>query len=397
MGEKIVILKKSREIPVKRRHPWVFSGAISKVFGDPGYGDVVLVLSYKKEELGYGWYSPRSQIRVRMLSFGMSDEKIDDEFFFKRLHRAYSYRKDVKSLVNSNAYRIVNSEGDFLPGLIIDFYNGYIVCQFLSCGAEKIKHIVLSYLKKQINPDGIYERSDVDVRLKEGLNPVSRTLFGNIPDRIEIQERDVKFYVDIKKGHKTGFYLDQRENRYFLGKISNNKNILNCFCYTGGFGLHALKNRAKKVVNIDTSIDSLEILRENLLLNNIEKSRYEIKRQNVFASLKEYIEAKQLFDIVILDPPKFVKQTSDLKEGIAGYKKLNKRALKIIKPGGYLITFSCSGLVDLQQFKKIIMECGLDCGRDISILKEMCAGVDHPYPPALKYGKYLKGLAIKVE
>ncbi|GAB6888830.1 class I SAM-dependent methyltransferase [Desulfothermus okinawensis JCM 13304] len=395
MEGKIVVLKKTREIPVKMRHPWIYSGAISRVSGNPYPGDVVLVMSYKKEPLGYGWYSPKSQIRVRMLSYD-TEEKIDEEFFFKKMDSAYRYRKDVSPFLGSNAYRLVNSEGDGLPGLIVDYYNGYIVCQFLSAGSEKIKDLILQYLTENIKLCGIVERSDVGVRVKEGLNIVNNVLFGEIPDKIKIQEKDVSFLVDIKKGHKTGFYLDQRENRYFVGNISHNKKVLNCFSYTGGFGLHALIGGAKKVINIDRSEEALKILKDNLSINNISKDEFEIIRENVFSSLRSYMELGESFDMVILDPPKFVKQTSQLKDGIKGYKKLNKRALKIVKPGGYLITFSCSGLVDRDNFEKIIIDSAISSGRDVKVVKELSAGLDHPYPPYLKVGKYLKGLVIRV-
>ncbi len=392
---KRVILKKGRDFSVIHRHPWIYSGAIYRVVGGPGPGDLVWVLDFKNEPLGWGWYSPASQIRVRMVSFD-PNEKYHEEAIFNRIRQAYNARLEQKFAIESNAYRIINSEGDDIPGLIVDRYLDYLVCQFLSVGAHIRQEFIISCLKELMHPLGIYERSDVEVRYKEGLEPCRGELYKKVPNRVKIREKDVFFLVDLKNGHKTGFYLDQRENRYFLRKISKGKKVLNCFSYTGGFGIHALKKGALEVCNIDRSIHALDILKENLELNSIPRDNTQIIRENVFKVLDLYYREKNFFDIIILDPPKFVKNTSQLKNGLRGYKKINTRAINILRPGGYLMTFSCSGLVDKSTFKKIIINSAIDSCRDIKVIKELSMGVDHPYPLGFSSAMYLKGLVLQV-
>lgn len=395
MNVKKVILKKGREYSVKNRHPWIFSGALLKADKELSSGEFVQVISYMGEPLGLGWYSSHSQIAVRMLYFGEEDIK-EQDIIFERIKNALYVRAAHLNLISSNAFRIINSEGDMLPGVIVDKYDEYLVCQFLCAGSDKSGQEIVNILKELVPCKGIYERSDSDVREKEGLKPIKRKLYGDIPDCIEIYEKDAKFLIDIKDGHKTGFYLDQRENRYFIRDIANDKSILNCFSYTGGFGVHAIKGGCREVINVDKSSYALDILNRNMKLNGIIDGFFSNLRDNVFTLLKNYKDEKRFFDIVILDPPKFVKGLSHLNKGLTGYKKINTRALNIVKEGGYLVTFSCSAHVDMETFKKIISEALILSNREGIIIKELSQSLDHPYLPSFPQGRYLKGLVLKV-
>ncbi len=395
MNNRKIILKKGREYTIKNGHPWIFSGAVLKKDRGICSGEFVQVVSYNGEPLGCGWYSSRSQISVRMIYFGDKDVK-EQDMIFNRIKRSLEFRDSIQDIIFSNAFRIINSEGDMLPGVIVDRYDDYLVCQFLCIGADKNRDLIVSILKEKINCKGIFERSDSNVREKEGLKPIKSILFGQIDNFVEIKERDVKFLVDIINGHKTGFYLDQRENRYFLREITKEKSILNCFSYTGGFGIHALKSGCKEIINVDKSYDALDILLKNIKLNGLSHDKSFIERQNVFTLLKRYSDENRFFDIIILDPPKFVKGMGDLKNGIKGYKKLNIRALNIIKEGGYLFTFSCSGHVDMKTFKSIVAKSLKESNREGIIIKELSQAIDHPYSPNFPQGRYLKGLVVRV-
>jgi len=391
-----VVLKRGREISIYRRHPWVYSGAILKVVGSIEPGEIIRVLSNKGEFLGVGWYSPASQIRVRMLNFG-DEESLGEDFLYKKIQRAISLREALIDVIDSSAYRLINSEGDTIPGVIVDRYSNFLVCQFLSAGAERFKDLIISCLREILKPEGIFERSDSNVRLKEGLKPYKGHLWGReAPDRVEIREKDVKFFVDVKRGHKSGFYLDQRENRYIFRDYVANKRILNCFSYTGGFCIHGFKKGAKEIKNIDASKDVLDAIEENLKLNGINKLSCENIKGNAFNILKEMYEKKEVFDVVVVDPPKFVHNMGQMKSGIRGYKKINSMAFRLVAEGGYVFTFSCSGLVDAELFKKIILESAIDAGRDVAVLKELSQGVDHPYSISFPEGRYLKGFLLRI-
>ena len=386
-----IILKPGREKSLKRKHPWIFSGAIEKVIGNPGNGETVDVLSFRNEWLGRGAYSNESQIRVRMWTFDES-QGINREFFVQKIQSAFQLRKSILT-EETDALRIINSESDSIPGLIVDMYADYLVCQFLSTGSEFWKKEIVDSIQGIISSKGIYERSDVDVRQKEGLSPVTDILTGSEPpDIIEVIENGNKFLVDVKRGHKTGFYLDQRDNRAALTHFASGKDILNCFSYSGGFSVYALKAGAQSVTNIDSSADALNLLDKNIELNNLDGNKNQNVEGDVFKILRKYRDENRLFDLIILDPPKFIDSKSHLDKAARGYKDINMLAFKILKPGGTLFTFSCSGLMERELFQKIVSDAALDAGRDAKIIKWLTQSADHPCSLNFPEGLYLKGL-----
>lgn len=390
-----VHLKRDRDKSVKRMHPWIFSGAIEKTNGEIKNGQTVEVISSSGKILGRGAFSESSQIRVRMWTFN-EEEEIDSGFFNKKISSAINFRKQLIN-ESSTAYRLINAENDGLPGVIVDRYDDYLCCQFLSAGAEYWKQEIVHHLADLLKPKSIYERSDTDTRLKEGLEHKSGLLYGDVvPDLIEIIENGNKFLVDIKSGHKTGFYLDQRENRLLLSSFTKDKIVLNCFSYTGGFSVYALRYGTKEIINIDTSVSSLELLNKNIELNNLSLSACRNINDDVFKALRNFRNEGRTFDVIILDPPKFAESVSQVRQASRGYKDINLLAMKLLKPGGILFTFSCSGHITTELFSKIISDAALDSGRDIKIIKTMTQSSDHLISATFPEGLYLKGLVLKI-
>ena len=390
-----IILKPGREKSLLRRHPWIFSGAIASVSGKPQAGETVEVKSANNGSLGLGAWSPESQIRVRMWSFD-SQDVIDSKFFRARLERAIEARKRLRLDAATNAYRLVNAESDGLPGIVIDRYDEFLVCQFLTRGAEFWKRDIIEQLAQLLPSRGIYERSDVDIRQKEGLQPVSGVLSGeDPPGTVEIKEGDCRFHVDIKQGHKTGFYLDQRENRAAISDFAQDAEVLNCFSYTGGFGIWALKAGAKRITNIDSSAVSLDLARRNTELNQLNTGSVENVTGDVFHILRDYRDEIRQFDLIILDPPKFAESKDQIKKAARGYKDINLLAFKLLKPGGTLFTFSCSGLMEGSLFQKIVADAALDAGRDAQMIRWLTQAADHPTALNFPEGSYLKGIICR--
>ena len=391
-----VKLKKGRDKSFNRKHPWIYSGAIDSVKDINTNGETVDIISGDGKFLGYGSYSSHSQISVRVLSFN-PDEKIDINFFQKRIENAIGLRKQIINDKTTNAYRIINAESDLLPGLVVDKYGDYFVCQFLSAGAEYWKKEIVEILINLFNPTGIFERSDVEVREKEGLLPSKGILYGKQPDElIEIIENGNKFFVDVNLGHKTGFYLDQRDNRKILEQFASGKEILNCFSYTGGFSVYAVKAGASKVINVDSSAESLTLAEKNFSLNGIDPSKYENIHDDVFKYLRKLRDTNRQFDVIILDPPKFAESVSQIDKAARGYKDINLLALKLLKKNGILFTFSCSGHIVPDLFNKIIADAAADAGREVHILKYLTQSPDHTMLTSFPEGLYLKGLICKV-
>jgi 23S rRNA (cytosine1962-C5)-methyltransferase len=391
-----VTLKKSADSFIKRRHPWIFSGAIEKVEGNPSNGETVKIFTSNKTIVGFGSFSPSSQIRVRVWSFN-PQEKIDSDFFRMKILAASKTRKQFIDTSQTNAYRIINAESDGLPGLIVDRYLDFLVCQFLSAGAEFNKEIIIETLSEVFNPVGIYERSDVEVRTKEALQPAKGLLKGSPPnDLIEVNENGFRFLVDIKEGHKTGFYLDQRDNRKLLSEFSNGKSVLNCFSYTGGFSVYAFASGAEKVTQVEASSSALELSSKNLELNNLNSSLVENINGDVFEVLRKFRDERKTFDLIILDPPKFTESASQIQKASRGYKDINLLALKLLNPEGILFTFSCSGHISTELFQKIISGATLDSGREVKIIKQISQSSDHPVSLNFPEGLYLKGLVCIV-
>jgi 23S rRNA (cytosine1962-C5)-methyltransferase len=391
-----VILKKSADSFIKRKHPWIFSGAIEKVEGNPSIGETVQIFTSNKTPVGSGSYSPSSQIRVRVWSFD-PEEKIDEGFFNRKISAAFDLRKQIIDSSQTNAYRIVNAESDGLPGLIVDRYADYLVCQFLSAGVEVNKEIIIERVNDIFKPTGIFERSDVDVRTKEGLQPTQGLLKGTVPDDlIEVLENGFKFLVDIKGGHKTGFYLDQRDNRALVSEFAKGKNVLNCFSYTGGLSVYALAAGAEKVTQIDSSASALEVANKNIELNGLSISSVENINGDIFEVLRKFRDERKTFDLIILDPPKFAESVAQIQQASRGYKDINLLAMKLLNPCGLLFTFSCSGHISKELFQKIVSDAALDSGREVKIIKQLTQSSDHPVTLNFPEGLYLKGLVCVV-
>ncbi|WP_217525372.1 class I SAM-dependent methyltransferase [Vibrio metschnikovii] len=392
-----IYLVKGRDKSLRRKHPWVFSRGISKVEGDPQLGETVDIYTHDGQWLAKAAYSPHSQIRARVWSF--NNENIDSDFFIKRIQQAQKLRDELIERDGVTGYRLIAAESDGLPGITIDKYDNYLVCQLLSAGAEYQKPHLIAALKHCFSDCHIYERSDVAVRKKEGLEERVGVLHGEVPPEVVvIEENGIKIRVDIVGGHKTGFYLDQRDSRQQSMKYVKDKEVLNCFSYTGGFGLYALKGGAKRVINADVSQPALDNAKMNAELNefDISKKRAVFLNADVFKLLREYREQGTQFDVVIMDPPKFAESKAQLNGACRGYKDINMLAMQILKPGGTLLTYSCSGLMDQVLFQKIIADAALDAGRDVKFIERFEQAADHPVDTAYPEGFYLKGFACKV-
>jgi 23S rRNA (cytosine1962-C5)-methyltransferase len=391
-----VILKKDRDKSVRNRHPWIFSGSIARVEGNPASGDVVDVWNNRARFVARGIYNEKSQIRVRLLTWNPNDP-IDDDFWRRRVSRAVAGRMALKQDQRTDAYRIVYSEADGVPGFIADLYGTWLVVQFLSLAVERNRRIILNTLLDLIEPQGIYERSDSESREKEGLVPVAGPVWGEIPpDLIEITENNLTFLVDVKLGHKTGFYLDQRENRQKLQKYLSGKEVLNAFAYTGGFAVYAAAAGAARVINVDTSERVLQISENNMLRNGFDGREDVYAVADVFELLRSYQNARWKFDVVILDPPKFAHTKRHVEKATHGYKDINLLAMKLLKRGGILSTFSCSGAVGRNLFQKVLFGAAVDAGRTVQIIEQLSQGPDHPILLTCPETEYLKGFVCRV-
>lgn len=399
----IITIKPQREKPVRNRHPWVYSGAIARVEGSPQPGDIVTLVSQQNEFLGRGYYNPKSQIAVRILTW--EDEEINTSWWQDMLGRAI----DGRVLQNWRqqhqhspyGYRLVNAENDFLPGLIIDRYGDWLVLQALTLHIDLHKMMICDTLVDLLDDfempvKGIYERSDVEVRGKEGLHPVKGLLWGEEPpELIPMQMEKLTRLVDVRSGHKTGYYLDQLPNQDFsvdFFETDPSVRLLNCFSYTGGFGLAS----AASVTNVDSSFDALELAEKTYQLNYRDDDADEFIQADVFEYLRDMRDEGEQYDIVILDPPKFAQSAAQVERAARGYKDINLSAFHVIKPGGHLMTFSCSGAVSTDLFQKIVFGALADSGRQAQILKHLGPGDDHPVALTFPEGAYLKGLLLRV-
>lgn len=384
-------LKPGRERPVVNGHPWIFSGAIERLEGDPEAAGVADVLDARKNWLARGLFNPRSQIRVRLLTW--KKEEIDGDFFFRRFAQALDLRKRYLS-PSTDAYRLVNAEGDFLPGLIVDRYGDFLVCQIFTAGMDTFKDVIVDALTRLVSPQGVFERSEGRVREEEGLEPAVGVLAGEAPpELIPIEENQFKFLVDVRRGQKTGFFLDQRDHRTVLSSVARDRTILNCFAYSGAFSVYALGGGAKEVVTLDSSRPALELARQNLEINGLPSSADRLIKADAFSYLKE-CEAN--FDIIVLDPPSLAHKRGDVTAATGGYKFLNLHALRHIAPDGLLFTFSCSQHLSLDLFQKVVFGAAVDAGRKVAILKTLGHGFDHPVSLHHPEGAYLKGLVLKI-
>jgi 23S rRNA (cytosine1962-C5)-methyltransferase len=391
-----VILKKGREKSARQYHPWLYSGAVGEISGAPAPGEIVRVRDSDRRFVAWGYVNPASKIRVRLLEWD-EQRQIDDNWWVERVRQAVDSRASLRQASESTAYRLIFGESDFLPGLIVDRYGDYLVAQFLTAGAERVKSIILSALTDLLKPTGIYERSDVDARDLEGLAQHKGTAYGQEPpDHIVISEYGIQFKVDLKSGQKTGFYLDQRENRHIAGPYAQGRTVLDCFGYTGGFALHALRAGAESVTLADASARSLAAAQENVVLNGLGDRSVEYVKGDAFEVLRGYRDAGRKFGMVILDPPKFATSRDQVKKALAAYKDINLLGMKLLSPGGILATFSCSGAISPESFRMSILWAAQDAGRQIQYLNQLCQPSDHPVLASFPESQYLTGCVCRV-
>jgi len=391
-----IFLKPGRDRSALRRHPWIFAGAIEKTQGSKRPGEIVEVIDAKGRWVARGTLCPRSQIAVRLLTWDPG-QAIDEAFFDERVAQAILGRNLIRPPIDSTARRLIHAEADGLPGTIVDQYGSYLVCQFLTAGAERWQGPVIAALKRRLSPTGIFERSDVTVREKEGLHPVVGPIEGEEPPGLlEIEEGPCRYAVDVRNGHKTGFYLDQRDNRARLRAYAQGADVLDCFSYTGGFAVAALRAEAARVTCVDVSSDALELVKYNAGLNGIAADRLETVRADVFNTLRGFRDAGKEFDLIVLDPPKFAETKNQLERAARGYKDINLFAIKNLRTGGVLFTFSCSGAMDPQLFQKVVAGAAQDAGRRVQILHRLNQPADHPVSLNFPEGHYLKGLVCRV-
>lgn len=393
-----IILRPGREKPVHNHHPWVFSGAIARIEGDPEPGDLVLVSDNKGKPLATAYYNARSQIRARILTWD-TDETIDTAFWHGLLSRAIAGRALLELPPETTTYRLVNAEADGLPGLVVDRYGDYLVVQCLTLGIDRRKEMLFDLLVELLAPQGIYERSDVDVRQKEGLTQATGTRRGQEPPaELVVVVNTLSFTVDVHRGHKTGFYLDQRDNRAIIGRpeLLNGRDVLNVFAYTGAFGVYAAHSGAKQITHVDSSAAALEIAERNIALNGFTRPDDQYIAGDAFEVLRYYREEGEQFDVVILDPPKFAHTQGGIDRATRGYKDLNWLALRLLRPGGLLATFSCSGLVSADLFQKVVFGAAVDAQRDVQIIQHLGQSADHPILLTFPESAYLKGLLCRV-
>jgi 23S rRNA (cytosine1962-C5)-methyltransferase len=390
-----IILNEGREKSLLRRHPWVFSGAIKRVEGSPTGGDTVQIYSAQGAFLAHAAYNAHSQIAARVWSWD-AEQGINADFFRKKITHALALRKDLKLAQHSTGLRLIHGESDGLPGLVVDQYGDVLVMQIGSAGAERWRDTCADILQEMCNPVCIYERSDSDSRALEGLPERNNVLHGNLPESLIIVEHGLHFAVDVAHGQKTGFYLDQRNNRELIGTLAQDRDVLNCFCYSGGFSLYALRGGAKSVLSIDSSNEALQLAQRNVELNGLDASRAEWQCIDVFQALRKLRDQNRKFDLIILDPPKFAPTAAFAEKAARGYKDINLLGFKLLRPGGMLATYSCSGGINDDLFQKIIAGAALDAGVGAHIIHKLHAAPDHPILLNFPEGAYLKGLILRV-
>ncbi len=392
----VIRLKPQRGRSVLQRHPWVFSGAIAEVEGSPDLGETVDVVSHNGEWLGRGAYSPASQIRVRIWTWS-ADDIIDRSWIRSRLERAIALRRSLIDRSSTSAWREVHGESDGLPGLIVDRYEDWRVVQFLSAGVDRLREDVVAALAADDECQGVYERSDVEVRDREGLPQRSGLLWGAPPPPdLTIRQHGLRFRVDIRHGHKTGFYLDQRENRRLLQPFVAGKEVLDVFCYTGGFTLEALAAGAAAVTSIESSGTALALARGNVCLNGLPEEHCQWLEGDAFAVLRRLRDQAQSFDVIVVDPPRLAPTAAQAQRAARGYKDLNLLAFKLLRPGGILFTFSCSGGIPPDLFQKIVASAARDARVDAAVVGWLGQPADHPVALNFPEGRYLKGLICRV-
>lgn len=392
---KKIILNKGKDKAAWQLHPWIFSGAVSKAFGQPQNGDIVSVYNIENEFIAYGMYNGNSRVAVRLLEWDPQNE-INEQWWRNRVTKAIENRLHLLSDQN-NTVRLIFAEADFLPGLIVDKYGDYVSVQIHAAGTESVKGIIIEQLVQLLQPSGIYERSDLKSREYEGLPDTNGKLYGDVPPEfVDIIENGIHYQVNIIEGQKSGFYCDQRENRAITAKYVKGKSVLDCFCYSGGFSLNAFREGAAAVTSVDSSALAIETLKNNIKNNGFDGSKHISVQSDVNKYLRELADKGEKFDVIVLDPPKYAPSRSSLEKASRAYKDLNRRGLMLLHSGGLLATFSCSGAMDIDTFKQVIAWAALDAGKEIQFIYQYCQPEDHPVRASFPESEYLKGLLVRV-
>ena len=389
-------LKKGKEKAVRQLHPWVFSGAIDQVKGAPENGDIVMVTDNNNNFLAYGFFNDKSRVAVRLLEWNMETE-INEDWWRNKIAKAVKNREILYN-AGTNTYRLIFSEADFIPGLIVDRYADFLSVQILTSGIERIKHVIIDELQKLLDPKGIFDRSDASARAHEGMEASSGGILSGLepPEFVSVEENGIFYHVNIADGQKSGFYCDQRDNRSRVAELSRGKKVLDCFSYSGGFSLNAFRAGASEVVSVDSSALALETLKRNIEINNFTNIPHRLLQSDVNKQLRTFREQNEKFDLIILDPPKYAPSRSALTKASRAYKDLNRLAMLLLNEGGLLATFSCSGAVDISMFKQILAWAALDAGKEVQFIEQYAQPADHPVRSSFPEGEYLKGLLCRV-
>lgn len=391
-----VILKKGKEKAVLHKHPWVFSGAVEHIKGGPANGEIIRLLDSKKDFLAYGFYNDQSRVAVRLLEW---DESItvDDGWFRQKVKTAVASRANILEGGTTDTCRLIFSESDYLPGLIVDKYADHLAVQVLTSGMQNAMPVIIDELKNLLNPASIFDKSDATSRSHEGLDTSNVLLAGNEPpELVMVKENSLSYGINIAEGQKSGFYCDQRYNRMLLAEYARGKKVLDCFCYTGGFTLNALNSGAASVTSVDSSALALETLAENIVLNKFESAVHTAIKSDVNVQLRKFRDEGETFDVIVLDPPKYAPSRSALDRASRAYKDLNRLGMQLLNSGGLLATFSCSGAMDMETFKQVLAWAALDAGKQVQFIYQFHQPEDHPVRASFPEGEYLKGLLCRV-
>ena len=391
-----VRLKKGKEKAVRQLHPWVFSGAIDQVKGAPENGDIVMVTDSTNNFLAYGFFNDKSRVAVRLLEWNLETE-IKEDWWRNKIAKAVKQRENLHT-EDTNTYRLIFSEADFIPGLIVDRYADFLSVQILTSGVERIKPIIIDELQKLLDPKGIFDRSDASARAHEGMEGSSGGILSGLvpPEFVSVKENGIVYHVNIAEGQKSGFYCDQRDNRRTVAGHCKGKKVLDCFSYSGGFSLNAFRAGASEVVSVDSSALAVETLKRNIKINNFDNVIHRQIQSDVNKQLRVFREENEKFDLIILDPPKYAPSRSSLSKASRAYKDLNRLAMLLLNEGGLLATFSCSGAVDISMFKQILAWAALDAGKEVQFIEQFAQPSDHPVRSSFPEGEYLKGLLCRV-
>lgn len=390
-----VILKKGKEKAVLQRHPWVFSGAVERIKGKPADGDIIRLVDAKGDFLALGFYNGQSRVAVRLLEWNEAQE-VDDNWFRQKVATAVAARTALLD-ENTNTCRLIFSEADYLPGLIVDKYADHLAVQVLTSGIQNVLPVIIDELQTLLNPHSIFDKSDASSRAHEGLETTNTVLAGNQPpEYVEVKENGIVYHVNIAEGQKSGFYCDQRDNRSIVAAHAKGKRVLDCFCYSGGFTLNALQQGATEVMSVDSSALAIETLKDNIKLNGLDTAKHIAVQSDVNKQLRKLREDEELFDIIVLDPPKYAPSRSALDRASRAYKDLNRLGMLLLNSGGLLATYSCSGAMDMDTFKQVLAWAALDAGKQVQFIHQFCQPEDHPVRSSFPEGEYLKGLLCRV-